>query len=201
MKHVFVSLAVLGLVACGDTAEPAADSAADDVAETVAAADAERTAEFAAAEEDIRHFLLQEYPDMGELRYALALYDLDGDGAQEAIVHVVSPMLCGSGGCNTLVLTPAGPMWRKVGDISVSRTPITVLESETGGWKDLTVEIGGGGGVSGIAKLAFDGEAYPSNPTVAPAEMVDAGGEVLISEEPVFSVATPEEEPKDTPAE
>lgn len=201
MKHVFVPLAALGLVACGGNAEPATDNAADEVGETVASADAERTAAFAAAEEDIRHYLLQEYPDMGELRYALALHDLDGDGAQEAIVHVVSPMVCGSGGCNTLVLTPAGPMWRKVGDISVSRTPVTVLESETNGWRDLTVDIGGGGGSSGIALLKFDGEAYPSNPTVPPAETVEEGGEILLAEDPVFSVAAPQGSVKDAAAE
>lgn len=137
-------------------------------------------------DEDIRRFLLQSYPDAGPVRYALATTDLDGDGADEAIVHLVGPYFCGSGGCNTLVLAPAGPMWRTVAEISVSRTPITVMDTSSEGWKDLTVAVGGGGGPSGTALLKFDGEAYPGNPTVAPAEMVDAGGTVLIEEEPEF---------------
>lgn len=145
------------------------------------------------AEEDIQHFLVQEYPEAVDIRYALAWHDLDGDGADEAIVHVVSSWVCGSGGCNTLVLTQAGPMWRKVGDISVSRSPVTVLESSTRGWKDITVDVSGGGMASGIALLKFDGEAYPSNPTVAPAEQAEARGEVLIAEEPELVELAPME--------
>ncbi len=139
-----------------------------------------------AAEDDIRHFLLQEYPDAAPLRYALALHDLDGDGADEAIVHLASPYFCGTGGCNTLVLTPAGAMWRKVAEISVSRTPITVLDSSSNGWRDLTVAVAGGGGPSGNALLKFDGTAYPGNPTVAPAELTERTGSELIGREPDF---------------
>lgn len=134
-------------------------------------------------EDDIRHFLAQEYGEYLPLRYAVAWTDLNSDGADEAIVHVVSPMMCGTGGCNTLILTQAGPMWRKVGEISVSRTPVTLLGTASNGWSDITVAVGGGGGQSGNAKLAFDGEAYPSNPTVAPAEMVDQTGTVLLAED------------------
>ncbi|MBX7493543.1 hypothetical protein K3163_10020 [Qipengyuania sp. 1NDW9] len=147
-------------------------------------------------EDDIRHFLLQEYPEAGSMRYALAWSDLDGDGADEAIVYLAAPYFCGTGGCPTLVLTPAGPMWRKVGDISVSRTPVTVLESGTNGWKDITVAISGGGGASGNALMKFDGEAYPSNPTVAPAEMTETTGEVLIAEMPEFIDLEPEVAPE-----
>ena len=146
----------------------------------------------AGAEEDIRHFLLQEYADAGALQYALAWHDLDGDGANEAIVHVLSPYVCGTGGCNTLVLTRAGPMWRKLGDISVSRTPIMAMDTSTNGMKDITVAIGGGGGLSGNALLKFDGEAYPGNPTVPPAELTDAKGTELIAEEPEFVKLEPE---------
>jgi len=137
-------------------------------------------------EEDIRRYLLQTYPEAAPMRYALAWHDLNGDGADEAIVYLVSSYYCGSGGCNTLVLTPAGPTWREVGNISVSRTPVGVADSSTNGWQDLTVAVSGGGGPEGTALLKFDGEAYPSNPTVAPAEMTEAAGTELIAEEPEF---------------
>ena len=174
MKRFVTLFAVLGLAGCGAEAPPAPEATGEALAAPTPAS----------AEEDIRRFLLQEYPEAAPMRYALAWHDLDGDGTDEAIVHVVTPWLCGSGGCNTLVLTQAGPMWRKVADISVSRTPVAVLDSATGGWKDITVSIGGGGGASGTAVLKFDGESYPSNPTVPPAEMTDAQGTVLIAEEP-----------------
>ena len=170
---------VLGLAACNSGDAPDADSG------TIAP---EATSPAPAnAEEDIRSFLMQEYPDAESVTYALAWSDLNGDGADEAIVYLAGPYFCGTGGCPTLVLTAAGPMWSKVGDISVSRTPVTALDSTSNGWKDLTVAVSGGGGASGNALLKFDGTAYPANPTVAPAEMTDAIGTVILEEDPVFT--------------
>jgi putative lipoprotein len=186
MKSSLFALATCGLAlsACsgGDEAPAEDETAMAEATETEAAADTVA----ASAEEDIQHYLLQTYPDAAPMRYALAWHDLDGDGADEAVVHLVSPFYCGTGGCNTLVLTPAGPMWSEVANISVSRTPVGVAESSSNGWQDLTVAIGGGGGEAGTALLKFDGEAYPANPTVAPAEMTDSSGTELIAEEPEF---------------
>ncbi len=184
MRGYFATMAaVLALAGCSaaeDAEAPTQDAAAEDVTP-------EPT-----PEEDIDRFLLQEYPDAGTISYALAWSDLDGDGSDEAIVHLVGPWFCGSGGCTTLLLTPAGAMWEKVGDISVSRTPVTMLDTSTNGWKDLTVAIGGGGGPSGNAWLKFDGEGYPGNPTVAPAELIDMTGTVLLAEESEMREAVPE---------
>ncbi|HSM53982.1 MAG TPA: hypothetical protein VK839_07375 [Erythrobacter sp.] len=179
---------LLTIAACSqpEEAAPPAETAAEDVSLASASRD-----------EDIRHFLAQEYADYLPLSYAVAWTDLDSDGTDEAIVHVVSPMLCGSGGCNTLVLASAGPMWRKVGDISVSRTPIAVMESSNNGWKDIAVAIAGGGGPSGSALLKFDGTKYPSNPTVPPAEMTEAAGNQVLAEEPELIELKPETESAD----
>jgi len=147
-------------------------------------------------EEDIRHVLLQEYPDAGPIRYALAWHDLDGDGAKEALVYLAGPYFCGSGGCNLVVLTPAGPMWRKVGDVSVSRTPVAVLETASNGWKDLTVDVAGGGGPSGTVILKFDGEGYPGNASTQGFAPESAKGTQLLPEAPEFSTVEPEPAPQ-----
>lgn len=181
-RSLFAAASFFAIAACSQTedTEIAVEDTGEAVAETASASTP-------SPENDVRHFLLQEYPDAAPMRYALAWSDLDGDGTDEAIVHLVGPYFCGTGGCPTLVLTPAGPMWRKVADISVSRTPVTVLDTSSNGWKDITVAIAGGGGPSGNALLKFDGEAYPSNPTVAPAEMTEETGTVVIEEEPDFT--------------
>ena len=179
MRYLLATCALLlSLGACSQGEDMAKETDATDVS----AADAAPAAP--SRDEDIRHFLAQEYPDAAPLKYALAWHDLDGDGADEAIVHLVTPYFCGTGGCNTLVLMSAGPMWRKVGEISVSRTPVSVLETSSNGWRDITVAVAGGGGPTGNAVLKFDGTAYPSNPTVAPAELTDATGTELLPEEP-----------------
>ena len=180
MRNFAAPLCLLVSLAACDGASPAPRTA------TEAAAATATPAPSPTREEDIRRYLLQTYPDAAPLRYAFAWSDLDGDGVEEAIVHLASPYFCGSGGCNTLVLTPAGPMWRAVGEISVSRTPVSVLGSKTNGWRDLTVDIGGGGGGAGIALLKFDGQSYPANPTVPPAESAEGHGDILIAEDPVL---------------
>ncbi|MBX7533387.1 hypothetical protein K3165_10670 [Qipengyuania sp. 1XM1-15A] len=190
LRIAFAAATLITLAGCSSGTEP------DEAAETDAPETETTEAAAPTREDDIRHFLLQEYPEAGTMRYALAWSDLDGDGADEAIVYLAAPYFCGTGGCPTLVLTPAGPMWRKVGDISVSRTPVTVLDSATNGWKDITVAVSGGGGPSGNALLKFDGEAYPSNPTVAPAEMTETTGEVVIAEMPEFIDLDPEVTPE-----
>ena len=142
-------------------------------------------------EDDIRHFLLQEYPEAGEISYALGWSDLDGDGSEEAIVYLAGPYFCGTGGCNLRVLTQAGPMWRSVGDVSVSRTPVRVLDTRSNGWKNLTVEISGGGAAPATVLLEFDGENYPDNASVAPAAEAGSAGTEVIAADPTFMTAQP----------
>lgn len=48
--------------------------------------------------------------------------------------------------------------------------------------------VGGGGIPSGLRRLRFDGESYPDNPTVAPAEAVDDIGTVVVGEGALFPI-------------
>lgn len=187
-SHVLAGgLAAIVLSACGAPADEAAPTTGD-TAEELAAPTVPPPSD---AEEDIRHFLLQEYPDATSIPYDFAWSDLNGDGEDEAIVYLGGPYFCGTGGCNLLVLTPAGQMWRKVGDISVSRTPVSVLETSTNGWRDLTVAVSGGGGPSGTMILKFDGESYPSNASTAPEAPSGAKGEELLPEMLNFRTVEP----------
>lgn len=99
-------------------------------------------------------------------RYFAATIDLDGDGRDEAVAHLVGPTLCGTGGCPTDVLAQddAGT-WRVISRLAVTRTPIYIGAGSTMGWRDLLVTVGGGGGEPGVARLRFDGQGYPGNPT------------------------------------
>ena len=189
MRLLAVSLSLLAVAACSQEppeADPEADVTPDAEGMEVAAP---------SRDEDINHYLLQEYPDAGAIQYALAWTDLNEDGLDEAIVYPIGPYFCGSGGCNTLILTPVGPMYEKVGDISVSRTPITVLDSSTNGWKDLTVAVSGGGGASGTVLLQFDGTNYPANASMA--DVTDRSGTEVMAAEPELRMAEPMAKPAD----
>ncbi|WP_207093402.1 hypothetical protein [Novosphingobium sp. PY1] len=124
------------------------------------------------------------------LQYARAEADLDGDGVDEVLAYVGGPMMCGTGGCNLVVLKRDGEGYRQVGDLSVVQLPVGVLSSKTNGWKDLAVSVSGGGRPGGIMRVPFDGKAYARNPTVSPAEPVDSIGKELIADKPLKPLKT-----------
>ena len=114
---------------------------------------------------EVASSIRQAYGD-GEIRTFDRAVDLDGDGRPEIVVYLVGPMVCGTGGCTLLVFTPTGAGYRRVADVSVTRPPIRASSAKSSGWRNLIVHIGGGGAASADVELAFDGRAYPRNPTV-----------------------------------
>jgi len=133
---------------------------------------------------------LQQALDTGEddpddliISFSAAAVDLNGDGAPEYVVRLMSGGWCGSGGCNTWVLTGQGKSFRVVTEMTIVQLPIRVLNSRVKGWRTLAVHVGGGGVQAGYeASLEFDGKSYPSNPSIAPARPAARGakGQVLI---------------------
>lgn len=143
---------------------------------------------------DVLAAIRKEYvaPD-AETRYLAGRVDLNGDGKDEIVVHVVGMMACGSGGCSTLVFTPAGAGHRLVATIAVSRAPIRVGAERSHGWRSLVVRVGGGGARPHDVALAFDGSSYPSNPTVAGPHVTTtnaADADLVIAEVQSFTDAT-----------
>ena len=194
----YLASAALLMAACAPdqaTTERQADTTpAEPEVASPAAAPEVRTEAPESETEAVEAWLGQRYSDLGEIRFFHASTDLNGDGQREVVVYAYGPMLCGTGGCNTLVLAPAEGGYRLVTEISVSRPPIQVLPRTSNGWHDLLVRVSGGGVPEGYdAELRFDGTTYPNNPTVAPAERATdtEGAEILIPEYSDFAQGTP----------
>ena len=135
-----------------------------------------------AAEESLKRFL-HAFDDNKTTRYVAAFRDLNSDGIQEAIVYLIGSEWCGSGGCNTLILTRDDGPWRIVANIAITRPPIRVLTNTSHGWRSIAVWVQGGGIQPGYeAELRFDGKSYPRNPSVPPALRLNGtpAGEVVI---------------------
>lgn len=118
-------------------------------------------------------------------RYIAAFFDLDDDERDEAIVYLMGPFHCGSGGCDMWVLAPEGSTYRLVSDISIVQLPVRALATKSHGWHDLGVKVRGGGILPGYeARLSFNGKTYPENPSVAPAKRITGAvaGKILIPE-------------------
>lgn len=117
-----------------------------------------------------------------------ASIDLDGDGRAERVVHLRGPLVCGTGGCPTLVFTPDGDGFRLVSTIGLTRPPLLASATWSNGWRNLIVEVSGGGLPGAARELAFDGTTYPSNPTAPLAPEADPVSEAeLLIPEPTTS--------------
>src|SRR5436305_769943 len=124
-------------------------------------------------------------PEAGD-RYFSAYTDLNGDGRKEAVVYLIGPHTCGSGGCHTVIFSPQekGKGYRLVTVIELTRPPIVAAKSKTKGWRDLIVFVQGGGILEGYNMLLpFDGASYPESPFLDPARRFQGKvhGEVLIT--------------------
>lgn len=172
------------LTACS---EPAATEATDAAPEATAAAEAPPGPAVSPSTGSVREVLLGENPGADDLRYAFAPVDLNGDDQPEMLAYVVGSTVCGSGGCNLYVLSGGSEGWRVLSRMSVTQTPVGVLDTSTGGWRDLAVSVGGGGAPAGWVRLAWDGRSYPSNPTtVAPGGFDETAITTLIASDPNF---------------
>lgn len=141
----------------------------------------QRDTSSSAREWSLRHAL--QGLNLGESsKYVVAFRDLNGDNKVEAIVYLMGVDWCGSGGCNTLVLTPRNNSWVVISKISITRPPIKVLTKTSHGWHSLSVLVHGGGIQREFCvELDFNGVSYPSNPTVLPAFRLEKlMGEVVI---------------------
>lgn len=124
-------------------------------------------------------------PD-AEDRYFFSFVDLNGDGRKEAIVYLIGPLSCGSGGCHTAIFSPVeqGVGYRLVTMIELTRPPILAARSKTKGWRDLIVFVRGGGILEGYnVLLPFDGASYPESPFLETARPLKdkIKGDVLIN--------------------
>ena len=105
-----------------------------------------------------------------------AFIDLNQDGVLDALVLLGSSNWCGSGGCTLLVFQGEGDgvlmdqelnnEFRLVSKITLVQQPVIVSTNQTNGWRDLLLQMSGGGAPVGTVALQFDGEAYPSNPSM-----------------------------------
>jgi hypothetical protein len=114
-------------------------------------------------------------------RYVHAFVDLDGDGYDEAIAYIVGRSVCGSGGCNLLVLKSDGSSYRVVSKTTITNPPIRLLSNSSHGWRSIGIWMKGGGNLEGYeVELRFDGKAYPSNPNLAPRLAEKVPGNIII---------------------
>jgi hypothetical protein len=108
--------------------------------------------------------------------------DLNQDGTEDALVLMGPPNWCGTGGCTLLVFEGTEDDFQLRSSTTLVQSPFIVSENETQGWRDLVLEVYGGGATPATVALQFDGQGYPLNPSTLeplPANSAIAGDEVF----------------------
>ena len=118
---------------------------------------------------------------LGLHSFRAATVDLNGDGTHEIVAYATDPEQCGSGGCTLYVLAHRGGTYRIVMRSTIVHLPVRLLATKSYGWRDIGVTVSGGGIQPYTARMRFNGEHYPTNPTTPPAVRVGRSGKVLIS--------------------
>jgi len=115
---------------------------------------------------------------IGPGRYVYNRVDLNGDGRDEVLVYLLGSIFCGTGGCNLQLFTESEGGYALVNDFPISRTPVIVSETKTGGWSDLFRLESGGGQPASYVRHAFDGTRYVERDRL-PADEAPAGRRCL----------------------
>lgn len=91
-------------------------------------------------------------------------YDLNSDGINEALIYIRDPSACGSAGCTLLVFKGVENGYRFLSRTTITQLPLSVIESENSGWKNLIVHAKG----MGFVVLEGSDKGYPLNPSLQP---------------------------------
>jgi hypothetical protein len=98
-----------------------------------------------------------------------ACADLNGDGIRDALVLLQGPYWCATGGCTLLVFKSFRDGFTFISKSTLIPPPLLASNARTKGWRDLVVEVSGGGMAPKKVALKFNGSTYPLNPSVQPA--------------------------------
>lgn len=113
-------------------------------------------------EESIKKVIDLASNELKETRYYYNYIDLDGDGQNEVFVQLVGMFVSGTGGDTGLLFRQRNGHYEHIQSFKLVRNPIIVSSERSNGWRDLIMEMSGGGAEATQVKLRFDGKNYPN---------------------------------------
>lgn len=114
----------------------------------------------------IKEYQLEDFKDRA--RYYYNKVDLNGDGKPEIFAYLVGTYFCGTGGCSAAIFKEKNDNYQLLARFSVVNNPIIISENKTKGYKDIIMNVYGGGIEPFFARLKYNGTTYPSNPSIQP---------------------------------
>jgi len=107
-------------------------------------------------------------PGEDKFRYYYNKIDLNGDNKPELFVYLVGSSFSGTGGSSAVIFKVEDGEYKPLSQFTLVHNPIIISNNRTNGWKDIIMYVSGGGAESGYVELKFNGNSYPSNPSIQP---------------------------------
>ena len=179
MKHSIISLGLLASIGLTGCIEPNALSSKSSnfitsrlhLAKSTAYAKSidKKSAKPNYIKEAIKQYLKSHKASPEDSPYTTEYTDLNGDNIEDALTLLSGVRFCGSGGCTMLVHKGIGNKKFKLLSVtSLVKIPITINESKTRGWRDITVQHANRILFSKKIALKFNGKGYPKNAATEP---------------------------------
>lgn len=109
---------------------------------------------------------LEEYKD--DIRYYYNRIDINDDNKPEVFVYLTGIPVCGTGGCTAAIFSEDEDRYRLLSKFTLVNNPIIITDNRTNGYRDIVMDVYGGGINRIYATMKYDGNSYPSNPSVEP---------------------------------
>lgn len=106
--------------------------------------------------------------DQGNVRYYYNKVDLNEDGKPEVFVYLVGSSVCGTGGCSGAIFKKENEDYILLSKFTLVNNPVIISNKKTKGYKDIVMNVSGGGIESFFALMQYNGTTYPSNPSIQP---------------------------------
>lgn len=120
----------------------------------------------------LRYFGALPFAEEPATGYRVHREDLNDDGDEDALVLMLGRYWGGTGGQTLFVFRGAGQGFHFVSHMTCITGPmpgsVCVTRTRSGGWYDLAVRVKGGEAGTKYARMTFNGNQYPLNPTVRP---------------------------------
>ncbi len=114
-------------------------------------------------ESSLGEYLANKNLKLEDTPHKVEYLDLNGDNVKDALTIFTGPQSCNDSGCNMLVHEGLGDnKFKLVSDIASVKSPLTIGDTTTNGWKDVIANVGTEAEPKNVA-LKFDGKSYPEN--------------------------------------
>ena len=158
-------LASISLFSCRSIDNSATSESTDENSNSASNVSATTEESKGLIESSLSEYLGRKNLKLEDSPHKIEYIDLNGDNIKDALTVFNGPNSCNDSGCTMLVHQGVGDnKFKFVSETTSIKSPITISETRSNGFRDVVVPVGSDGDSKYVA-LKFDGKAYPDNPS------------------------------------